>query len=128
MICPRCAAPAKKNGAGRARCRNAHSFFVAAAEAPEGQSIRGTSTLVDMRTGDTVMQWVKTDRDAAAQRAAMEAAERGEITDVFLLYGLRGDYGSAWYAHDFDDLVLQIGTEHLRLRAAGEAERAPSMH
>lgn len=50
-------------------------------------------------------------------REALESAERGEITDVFLLYGLRGDYGSAFHTLDFDDLLLQIGTEHLYLRA-----------
>lgn len=76
MNCPKCGAAAKKNGAGRGRCLNGHSFFVAAALAPEGQVIKGTSTLVDMRTGDTVMQWVKTDRDAEAQRRTLETTAK----------------------------------------------------
>lgn len=50
-------------------------------------------------------------------RDALAAAERGEITDVFLLYGLAGDYGCAYHTLDFDDLLLQLGSEQLYLRA-----------
>jgi hypothetical protein len=58
------------------------------------------------------------DEDVVAiLRDALAAAERGEITDLFLLYGLRGEYGSAYHTHDFDDLLLQIGSEHLYLKA-----------
>jgi len=53
----------------------------------------------------------------AILRDALAAAERGEITDLFVLYGLRGEYGSAWHTGDMDDLVLQLGSEHLYLRA-----------
>jgi hypothetical protein len=41
---------------------------------PEGFAIKGTSTLVDTVSGETRLQWVKTDRDAAAQEAMMRAA------------------------------------------------------
>ena len=34
---------------------------------PYGQSIKGTSTLIDKRTGQTRLQWVKTDVDAAVK-------------------------------------------------------------
>ena len=44
---------------------------------PYGQSIKGTSTLIDKRTGQTRLQWVKTDVDAEVkaelQRQVMEA-------------------------------------------------------
>ncbi len=82
MICPKCGAEgAAKNGNGRARCIvGGHTFALPVASLtqpdnlPDGVKLRGTSTLTDLRTGETVMQWVKTTADAEAQRKAFEAA------------------------------------------------------
>jgi hypothetical protein len=41
---------------------------------PLGQKLRGTSTLVDKRTGETVLQWIKSSEDAEEQAEAMQAA------------------------------------------------------
>jgi hypothetical protein len=81
VICPRCGAEgAKKNGAGRCYCATCGKYGSIAPASltqpdnlPEGVKLRGTSTLTDMRTGDAVMQWVKTTADEAAREAAMLA-------------------------------------------------------
>lgn len=53
----------------------------------------------------------------AILRDLLEAAERGQIADVFVIYREPGgEYGSAFWTHDFEDLLVQIGTEHLYLR------------
>lgn len=41
---------------------------------PIGQKLKGTSTLTDMRTGEPVMQWIKSNEDDEAMQAALEAA------------------------------------------------------
>lgn len=41
---------------------------------PAGQKLRGASTLTDMRTGQPVMQWIKTSEDAAVQEAIFREA------------------------------------------------------
>ncbi|KAF1045624.1 MAG: hypothetical protein GAK38_02916 [Xylophilus sp.] len=41
---------------------------------PLGQKLRGTSTLIDKRTGEQVLQWVKSNEDAEEQHAVMQAA------------------------------------------------------
>ena len=41
---------------------------------PLGQKLRGTSTLIDKRTGEQVLQWVKSNEDAVEQAEAMQAA------------------------------------------------------
>ena len=77
MICPRCGAEgAKKNGAGRCYCGACGKFGVLKPPTlnqpdnlPEGVKLRGTSTLTDIRTGETVMQWVKTTADEAQREA-----------------------------------------------------------
>lgn len=97
MICPKCGADgAMRNGGGRGKCPSGrHSFTVTpellAAEAadarigvapeygidattPAGFRLKGTTTLTDLRTGDRVLQWVKTDEDRAQQDALMRAA------------------------------------------------------
>lgn len=82
MICPKCGAEgATKKGSGRGYCAvGDHSFKLPQASLtqpdnlPDGVKLRGTSTLTDVRTGETVLQWVKTTADAEAQRKAMEAA------------------------------------------------------
>jgi hypothetical protein len=81
MKCPRCGEDgAVKNGAGR-------TFHTACGKygtlpppslnqpdnLPEGVKLRGTSTLTDTRTGETVLQWVKTTADEAAREAALLA-------------------------------------------------------
>ncbi len=38
---------------------------------PLGQKLRGTSTLIDKRTGETVLQWVKSNEDAEVQAELM---------------------------------------------------------
>ncbi len=50
--------------------------FGIAAPLPMGQKLKGVSTLTDMRTGEPVLQWVKSNEDAEAQQAAMEAGIR----------------------------------------------------
>lgn len=49
---------------------------------PMGQKLKGTSTLVDKRTGEQVLQWVKTNEDAEAQQAVFEAAARAMVADM----------------------------------------------
>ncbi|KAF1706323.1 oxidoreductase [Pseudoxanthomonas sacheonensis] len=49
---------------------------------PMGQKLKGTSTLVDKRTGEQVLQWVKTNEDAEAQQAVLEAAARAMVSDM----------------------------------------------
>jgi hypothetical protein len=78
MLCPKCGADgATKKGAGRGRCVSGHTFNWPTASLtqpdnlPEGVRLRGTSTLTDMRTGETVLQWVKVNADEDAQRKAM---------------------------------------------------------
>jgi hypothetical protein len=41
---------------------------------PAGQKLRGVSTLYDRRSGEAVMQWVKSAEDAEAQEAILRAA------------------------------------------------------
>ncbi len=41
---------------------------------PPGQKLKGVSTLTDLRTGEPVLQWVKSNEDAEQQQAALEAA------------------------------------------------------
>jgi hypothetical protein len=83
VICPRCGEEgAVKSGGGRGRCSagdKPHTFNWPAPalnqpdNLPEGVKLRGTSTLTDIRTGETVMQWVKTTADEAQREAAMRA-------------------------------------------------------
>lgn len=71
MLCPKCGAEgATKKGGGRGYCAAGdHSFKLPPASLtqpdnlPEGVKLRGTSTLTDIRTGETVLQWVKTTAD-----------------------------------------------------------------
>jgi hypothetical protein len=81
VICPKCRSErATKNGAGRCHCPDCgkYSTLPPASLAdphnlPDGLKLRGTSTLTDVRTGEQVMQWVKTTADEAAREAAMLA-------------------------------------------------------
>jgi hypothetical protein len=81
MLCPKCGAEgAVRNGAGRGKCTACGKSFALASPSltqpdnlPGGVKLRGTSTLTDIRTGETVMQWVKTTADEEARAAAMLA-------------------------------------------------------
>lgn len=84
MQCPRCGSGRTiKRGAQRMMCKDCQKSFntperqaavlanYAGRVAPPGQRIKGTSTLVDMRTGETVMEWVKTTEDAQQREEAL---------------------------------------------------------
>lgn len=49
---------------------------------PMGQKLKGTSTLVDKRTGEQVLQWVKTNEDDEARQAVFEAAARAMVSSL----------------------------------------------
>ncbi|HEV2679719.1 MAG TPA: hypothetical protein VGV14_04405, partial [Rhodanobacter sp.] len=49
---------------------------------PLGQKLRGTSTLIDKRTGETVLQWVKSSEDAEQQAAIFRAACEAMAADL----------------------------------------------
>lgn len=56
----------------------------------------------------------------AILRGALEAAESGEITGVFLLQRHReGAYDSELFTTDLDDLAFQLRSEVMRLRSRG---------
>lgn len=56
----------------------------------------------------------------------LNAAEKGVITDVFVVYREGGgEYGSAFWTDDVDDLLVQIGTEQLCIRACVERADEP---
>lgn len=82
MQCPKCASTrATGNGGGRCHCPNCGRYSTLPPRSladpdnlPEGLKLRGTSTLTDVRTGEQVMQWVKTSADDAARERAMLAA------------------------------------------------------
>lgn len=100
MKCPRCGSEkAKRNGMGRGWCpAGRHSFQMSDADAaamileanlamqgvapefgidaplPAGQRLKGVSTLTDLRSGERVLQWVKSSEDRATMAAVMEAA------------------------------------------------------
>src|SRR5688500_4502987 len=100
MKCPRCGSEsAKRNGSGRGWCVDGHhSFQLSDALAadlileanltkqgvgierhgqdplPAGLRLRGVSSLIDNRTGEKVMEWVKSAEDRAMQLSVLEAA------------------------------------------------------
>jgi len=97
MICPKCQAErAVRNGGGRCYCPDCGQTSTlkvdqAVREAalarrgiapahdlvhplPEGLKLKGTSKLVDRRTGLPVLEWVKTSEDTERQRQLFEAA------------------------------------------------------
>lgn len=81
MICPKCGSEgAIRNGAGRCYCADCGRYSTLPPKSlsdpdnlPDGVKLRGTSTLTDLRTGETVLQWTKTTADEAAREAAMLA-------------------------------------------------------
>lgn len=86
-VCPRCKGDRLvKSGSGRLMCKDCQRTFnsperearLAEARAtysiPDTQRVKAVSTLVDLRTGQPVLEWVKTDEDRAAQEAIMRAA------------------------------------------------------
>ena len=108
MICPKCDAPGmKRNGMGRGYCPSCRAYPPLPPERtpaeieeatlarqgwapdhgistplPLGQKLRGTSTLIDKRTGEQVLQWVKSNEDAEEQAAIMEAVVASRIERV----------------------------------------------
>lgn len=85
MSCPRCTSDrCVKSSSFRLMCKDCGKTYNTperdaqvrgiARELPPGQRLKGTSTLVDVRTGEAVLEWVKTTEDAARQQLAMEAA------------------------------------------------------
>jgi len=105
MICPKCGAHAKRNGAGRGLCREGHSFFVAAAEAaqlaetatrarqgdapafdmthpvPPGFMVKGVSTAY-REDGTISQQWVKSALDPAQWDAILAAMREGFTAEL----------------------------------------------
>ena len=49
---------------------------------PDGYALKGSSALVDERSGETVLQWYKTDRDKERQVELMQDFVRGLAEDV----------------------------------------------
>lgn len=106
MICPKCGAEgAKRNGNSRGVCHagKMHTFVITPAQAnaeaqdartgwapeygieaptPAGLKLKGTTTLTDLRSGERVLQWVKTDEDREQQEALMRAFIEGLREDV----------------------------------------------
>ena len=85
--CPRCSGARLINSAtGRLMCKDCLRSFnspereAKLAEArqtyaiPDGQRVKAVSTLVDLRTGQPMLEWVKTDEDKARQDAMQRAA------------------------------------------------------
>ena len=68
------AATARALGANERSLRRRIKAMRGAQEAPDGFKVTGKSTLIDRRTGETVLEWVKISRDAERQRELMEAA------------------------------------------------------
>ena len=149
MICPRCGADgAKKNGAGRCYCATCGKYgsispasLTQPDNLPEGVKLRGTSTLTDMRTGDTVMQWVKTSADEAAREAAMLAmvkamgeklpkvaprkAAGGYLSDLLTVYPIGDPHVGmmSWPSETGDDWNLKIA-ERMHCAAMDELVRS----
>jgi hypothetical protein len=107
MKCTKCGAEgATRNGGGRGLCLangQRHTFTVSPEMAhmeaqgaragwapdygidtplPLGQKLRGTSTLIDKRSGETVLQWVKSNEDAEAQDALMRTALKAMVEKI----------------------------------------------
>lgn len=84
MKCPRCQADgAIRNGGGRGWCKaGSHAFKLGPASLsdpdnlPDGVKLRGTSTLTDVRTGEQVLQWVKTSPDDLRRAELLDAMVR----------------------------------------------------
>lgn len=49
---------------------------------PMGQRLKGVSTLTDLRTGEPVLQWVKSTEDAEAMQAAVDASLRAMTAEL----------------------------------------------
>lgn len=57
----------------------------------------------------------------------LAAAERGAVVDLFVVYRERaGEYGSAFWTHDLEDLLFQVRTE--TIYASGKADRDDPRH
>lgn len=139
MICPKCkGGRAIRNGSGRCYCPDCRSYPTlnvaeAAEEAaltrrgvahdhdlsyplPEGLMLKGTSKLVDRRTGEPVLEWVKTTADTERQRQLFEAAVAAVAEK------LPREKPRKSLVHGNDDLLNQytITDFHLGMLAWGE--------
>lgn len=126
------AATARALGANERSLRRRIKAMQGDLEAPDGFRVTGKSTLIDRRTGETVLEWVKISRDAERQRELMEAAiaalaseiPRAEpaqapewtnaalancyvITDYHLgMYAWPEETGAAWDSQIAEDLLV----------------------
>lgn len=143
MKCPRCGSEtATRNGNGRGWCRDGHHSFQLSdaltaevileanltkqgigieahgtAPLPAGLRLRGVSSLVDTRTGEKVMEWVKSAEDRAMQQAVLEAAYAAFAQT--LPRETARPLTPGW--HDADLLNLYVITDyHLGMLAWGE--------
>src|SRR5690606_12917530 len=70
------AATARALGANERSLRRRLKAMAGEQEAPDGFVVTGKSTLIDRRTGETVLEWVKISRDAWRQAEMLrEVAE-----------------------------------------------------
>lgn len=80
---------------------------------PDGQKIRGTSTLIDMETGAARLQWFKTDADKERQEEMRREAMEAFIADVPPL-----DVPKGPTRYDKDIVAwFQIGDGHMGMLA-----------
>jgi hypothetical protein len=156
VICLKCGADgATKNGNNRAYCATGdHSFKLPPPSLnqpenlPDGVKLRGTSTLTDTRTGETVLQWVKTTADEAAREAALLALVKamGEklpkvspriasgkyVDDLLTVYPIGDPHVGmcSWPAETGDDWNLKIAEQmhcdamHELVRTAPRSKQA----
>lgn len=86
-----------------------HGTANSSLEAPEGEYIRGTSTLVDLQDGTARLQWVKTDR----KREALADDFRKVVADMCEpLRGMRSPTTLSDPAEDEIATVIAIGDPH----------------
>ena len=140
------AATARALGANERSLRRRLKAMQGDLEAPDGFKVTGKSTLIDRRTGETVLEWVKISRDAERQRELMEAAiaalaseiPRAEpvqapewtnaalancyvITDYHLgMYAWPEETGAAWDSQIAEDLL--VAWFAAAIRSAPDAE------
>src|SRR5690606_37672598 len=76
------AATARALGANERSLRRRLKAMQGDLEAPDGFKVTGKSTLIDRRTGETVLEWVKISRDAERQRELIAEAIEAMSEDV----------------------------------------------
>ena len=124
MKCPHCDSEnVTKNGNSRAKCQDCRKSFNTPAPSltqadnlPDGVNLRGTSTLTDLRTGQSLIQWVKTTAAHDALERQLRAAFDG-MADFLPREPRRKPP-----AHCVDELLSQytVTDYHLGMLAWGE--------